>query len=64
MSVLMFQNGFIPPTLNYEHPDPQCPINVVHGQPQSLRHPTALVLSHAPHGQAAAVVLAAAGGNG
>ena len=56
---LMLQHGLIPPTLNYEHPDPQCPINVVRGRPQPLNHPTVLVLSHSPHGQAVVVVLAA-----
>jgi 3-oxoacyl-[acyl-carrier-protein] synthase II len=59
VGVLAVQHKLIPPTLNYEHPDPQCPINVVHGQPRPLDHPTALVLSHSPHGQAVAVVLAA-----
>ncbi len=59
VGVLAVQNKLIPPTLNYEHPDPQCPINVVYGQPRPLNHPAALVLSHSPHGQAVAVVLAA-----
>jgi 3-oxoacyl-[acyl-carrier-protein] synthase II len=57
-AVMAFQHGLIPPTLNYEHPDPQCPVNVVHGQPMPLKRPTALVLSHTPFGQAVAVVLA------
>ncbi len=56
-SVLAFQHKRIPPTLNYEHPDPQCPINVVHGRPLPLERPTALVLSHSPNGQAVAIVL-------
>jgi 3-oxoacyl-[acyl-carrier-protein] synthase II len=59
VSVLALQQKLIPHTLNYEHPDPQCPVNVVHGQPRPLDRPTALVLSHSPHGQAVAVVLAA-----
>jgi 3-oxoacyl-[acyl-carrier-protein] synthase II len=57
-SIMAFQHESIPPTVNYQHPDPECPINVVHGQPMPLKHPTALVLSHAPFGQAVAVVLA------
>jgi 3-oxoacyl-[acyl-carrier-protein] synthase II len=57
LCVLAFQHGLVPPTLNYEHPDLQCPINVIHGQPLSLSRPTALVLSHSPQGQAAALVL-------
>jgi 3-oxoacyl-[acyl-carrier-protein] synthase II len=60
VSVLAFQHGLIPPTLNYEHPDPQCPINVVHGRPMPMKRRTALVLSHSPLGQAVAVVLAGA----
>ena len=60
VGVFAFQHKLVPPTLNYEHPDPQCPINVVHGRPRPLDRPTALVLSHSPYGQAVAVVLAAA----
>ena len=58
-SVLGLQRGLIPPTLNYEQPDPECPVNVVHGPPAESRRPTALMLSHTRNGQAAAVVLAA-----
>jgi len=62
VAVLALQHGLIPYTLNYEHPDPQCPVNVVHGRPLPLDRPTALVLSHSPHGQAVAVVLAGPNG--
>jgi 3-oxoacyl-[acyl-carrier-protein] synthase II len=58
-SVVALQGGQVPVTLNYETPDPECPINVVHGKPLAGREPTALVLSHTWSGQAAAVVLAA-----
>ena len=58
--VLTVQHKLVPHTLNFEHPDPQCPVNVVHGRPHKLDRPTALVLSHSPYGQAVAVVLAAA----
>jgi 3-oxoacyl-[acyl-carrier-protein] synthase II len=57
LCVLAFQHELIPPTLNYEHPDPQCPINVVHGRPLPLGRPTALVLGHSTHGQAVALVV-------
>ncbi len=60
MSVLAFQHGVVPPTLNYEHPDPRCPINVVHGRPMPLEKRTALVLTHSAQGQAVAVVLGGA----
>jgi 3-oxoacyl-[acyl-carrier-protein] synthase II len=59
VAVLSLQHGLVPHTLNYEHSDPECPVNVVHGQPAPLKLPTALVLSHSPLGQAVAVVLAA-----
>ena len=60
MCVLALQAGLVPPTLNYECPDPLCPVNVVHGKPVPLDCPTALVLAHSPQGQAAAVVIGGA----
>ncbi|MCS7238802.1 MAG: beta-ketoacyl-[acyl-carrier-protein] synthase family protein [Thermoguttaceae bacterium] len=57
-SVLAIQSGFIPPTLNYEEPDPECPINVVAGKPAPLQKPTALCLNHTHFGQAMALLLA------
>ena len=48
MSVLALCEGKIPPTLNYERPDPACPVNVVHGGPAALERRTALVLAHTP----------------
>lgn len=59
-SVLALAHGRVPPTLNYEHPDPECPIRVVSGKGEPSRRPTALLLNHTPHGQAAAVVVGAA----
>jgi 3-oxoacyl-[acyl-carrier-protein] synthase II len=56
-TALALQHGQIPPTLNYEYPDPECPVNVVHGQPMPLSRPFAVVLSHSRQGQALAVVL-------
>jgi 3-oxoacyl-[acyl-carrier-protein] synthase II len=57
-SVLALEHGVVPPTLNYSHPDPDCPINVVR-QPQPTKVPTAMVLSQATMGQAVAIVIAA-----
>lgn len=56
-SLLGLQQGLIPPTLNYEHPDPACPVNVIHGEPLRGAAPVALLLNHALTGQATAVVL-------
>jgi 3-oxoacyl-[acyl-carrier-protein] synthase II len=61
LTILAFQHGQVPPTLNYERPDPQCPVNVIHGRTMPLNRSTALILSHTRHGQAAAVVLGGAG---
>jgi 3-oxoacyl-[acyl-carrier-protein] synthase II len=56
-SVLALMHGRVPPTLNYESPDPACPINVIHGAPLASDKP-AIVLNQSSTGQAAAVVLA------
>ena len=58
-SVLALQRGEVPATLNYQQPDPECPIRVV-SQQEPARAPTALVLNQATTGQALAVALAAA----
>jgi 3-oxoacyl-[acyl-carrier-protein] synthase II len=60
LGVLAFAQGLVPPTLNYEHPDPQCPINVVHAKPLPISRPSVLILSHSPNGQALALVLGGA----
>ena len=57
VSVLALCKGEIPVTLNYERPDPHCPVNVVHGSPAPLGKPTALVLNQASYGQAVAVFI-------
>ena len=47
----------VPPTLNYNTPDPNCPINVVAGSPLNGAKPTALALNQATTGQAVAVAI-------
>lgn len=56
-SVLALQEGTIPVTLNYTQPDPNCPVQVVHGEPVTAKHPTAVVLNQAPTGHAVALAL-------
>jgi 3-oxoacyl-[acyl-carrier-protein] synthase II len=56
-SVLALVHGRVPPTLNYQAPDPHCPVNVVQDQPQPLRSRAALKLNQAVTGQTAAVVI-------
>jgi 3-oxoacyl-(acyl-carrier-protein) synthase len=52
-----FDTHRIPITLNYERPDPDCPIDVVHGTQIPLERPVAVIVGHSPTGQAAALVV-------
>ncbi len=56
-SILALQEGIVPYTLNYEHEDKDCPVNVIHGEPLLGAPPVAMVLNHAPTGQAAAMII-------
>jgi len=58
-AVLSLQNGVVPPTLNYEVPDPHCPVCVVRGAGHPLASSKLLLLSHTQYGQAIAVVVGA-----
>ena len=58
-SVMGLTAGLVPPTRNYETPDPHCPVNVVHGQPLAGRPATAVTVNLCTTGQAVAVALAA-----
>ncbi|MHC4179649.1 MAG: beta-ketoacyl-[acyl-carrier-protein] synthase family protein [Planctomycetota bacterium] len=57
VSVLALQQQCVPQTLNYQLPDPQCPVNVVHGRSVKANRPTVLVLNHTTFGQAVAMLL-------
>ena len=57
VSVLALANGIVPPTLNYTQPDPQCPINVIHGEALPAQPNTALVLNQTRSGRSVAMVL-------
>lgn len=59
-SVLALAEGRVPRTLNYEQPDPACPVNVIRGESLVGAKPAALVLNQATTGQAVAVVLTGA----
>jgi 3-oxoacyl-[acyl-carrier-protein] synthase II len=50
------QQGRIPPTRNYETPDPACPANVS-AESRRAESPLCLTLSHRLTGQAAALLL-------
>ena len=58
-SILGLEQGLVPPTLNYDHPDPDCPVNVVHGGPLAGRPDTAVTVNLCSTGQSAAVAIAA-----
>jgi len=60
-SLLALARGRIPATLNYEEPDPACPIRVVHGRPMDCASPIALIVNMTSIGQAAALVLGGPG---
>lgn len=57
-SLIAVEQGVIPPTLNYETPDPDCPVNVMtEATPATKR--SFVKLNHNTTGQAAAVVVVA-----
>lgn len=56
-AVLSLQTGDVPGTLNYETPDPKCPVNVIADGPAKLDSQHALVLSQSTMGPAAAAVV-------
>jgi 3-oxoacyl-[acyl-carrier-protein] synthase II len=56
-SLLSLRNGVIPATLNYEHPNPECPLNVVHGEPLKTSNKIVLNLNVTRIGQASAAII-------
>jgi 3-oxoacyl-[acyl-carrier-protein] synthase II len=57
-SILAINEGVVPTTLNYDIPDANCPIDVIHGQPRAIDKPAALILSQYVSGHACAMVIA------
>jgi 3-oxoacyl-[acyl-carrier-protein] synthase II len=56
-SVLAIANDLVPPTLNFETPDPECPVRVIANEPLAAVQRSALALSYSGTGQAASVAL-------
>jgi 3-oxoacyl-[acyl-carrier-protein] synthase II len=56
-SVLSIRNNKVPPTLNYESADPDCPVNVVRDAPLEATQNATLVLNQSKTGQTVAAVL-------
>ena len=57
VSLLAIQEGMLPVSLNYENPDPLCPVNVVSRAPRPIDKHGVLLLNQGRDGQAVAVVL-------
>jgi len=58
VSLVALAHGVVPPTLNYETPDPDCPVNVV-AESRPAENRTFVKLNHNTMGQATAVVVTA-----
>lgn len=56
-SILGMQHDQIPPTLNYETPDPRCPVHVIHDRAARGLYKGMMKLSYSTQGQTAGVVL-------
>ncbi len=56
-SLLALGHGAVPPTLNFEEPDPDCPVRVISGGPRPVAKPAVVKTAFTPMGQCAAVVL-------
>jgi 3-oxoacyl-[acyl-carrier-protein] synthase II len=55
-SLLALEHGLLPATLNYEVPDPACPITVATGNPRPVQRPCVVKVGFTEMGQCAAVV--------
>jgi 3-oxoacyl-[acyl-carrier-protein] synthase II len=62
VSVMAVAEGVVPATLNYEHPDPCCPVNVIRGEPLEVTNRTAIVLNQTSFGPVASVLIASDSG--
>lgn len=58
-SVLGLSQGMVPFTRNYETPDPLCGLNVIQGEPMTLKNRTSLKVNRTEMGQSAAAILRA-----
>lgn len=57
--ILAIDAGLVPPTLNHDTPDPECPVNVVRGEALAGRPASVLAVNLCATGQAAAVLVSA-----
>ncbi len=56
-SVIGLQHGVIPATLNCDNPNPDCPLNIVRGEPQSTTNKVVLKANVNRAGQASAAIV-------
>ncbi len=56
-SIVGLSRGLIPHTLNYETPDPECPLNIVTDQPQETDNRIVLNINVSRAGQATAAIV-------
>jgi 3-oxoacyl-[acyl-carrier-protein] synthase II len=56
-SLMALERGQAPHVLNYERPDPECPIEVVAGAPREVTRSAAIKVRYSARGQAAALVV-------
>jgi 3-oxoacyl-[acyl-carrier-protein] synthase II len=56
-SILALEHSLIPYTLNYQCPDPRCPVHVVRDEPQVCDQPCALSLNQSGTGQCVSVLI-------
>ena len=57
VGALAVRHALIPPSINYDTPDPQCPLDVVHGGPRAVPVRAAIINAFGFGGQNAVVVL-------
>ena len=55
-SLLAMKERLVPKTLNYEYPDPDCPVNVITGSPRPVAGKYFLKTGFTPMGQCAALI--------
>jgi 3-oxoacyl-[acyl-carrier-protein] synthase II len=56
-SLLGFRHGLMPPSLNHDVTDPECPIDVISGSPRPVTKPYVLKVAFTQMGQCGAVVI-------
>jgi 3-oxoacyl-[acyl-carrier-protein] synthase II len=55
--LVALERGIVVPTLNFENPDPECPVTVLVGKPRAVAQPHIAKVGFTQPGQCAAVIL-------